>query len=261
MTICVTTSFRPSSSQESQAQELAESLGAIYKERRKESLKRLMGSGTGILVVYKDKLVFQDDKGEALTFHPDTAMLRLKAAHDPLRELVGTPQKTVLDTTMGLASDSIVIAAAGHDVTAVESELIPYTLVSMGLKNYSSSNEDLTVAMRSIKTVHSDNLAYLKSQPDQAFDVIYCDPMFRHSIKEAHNLSGLASLANLTPMSSELLAEMKRVAREKIIIKAHFKDDVFEKYGFKRLVRPNQKFHYGVIELFPHLSSQVQQVH
>ena len=37
MTICVTTSFRPSSSQESQAKELAESLEASYKERRKES--------------------------------------------------------------------------------------------------------------------------------------------------------------------------------------------------------------------------------
>jgi hypothetical protein len=45
------------------------------------------------------------------------------------------------------------------------------------------------------------------------------------------------------------LREAKRVARKKIIIKAHFRDKVFEIYGFKQFVRPNQKFHYGVIEI------------
>ena len=41
----------------------------------------------------------------------------------------------------------------------------------------------------------------------------------------------------------------KRVAREKIIIKAHFRDTVFEELGFERQIRPNQKLHYGVMDL------------
>ena len=36
---------------------------------------------------------------------------------------------------------------------------------------------------------------------------------------------------------------------KKIIIKAHFRDTVFEELGFERQVRPNQKLHYGVLEL------------
>ncbi|MCS4488304.1 class I SAM-dependent methyltransferase [Streptococcus sp. SQ9-PEA] len=236
--------------QEKQAKSLAERLKVAYKERRKESLKRLMWDCDGILVVYKDKVVFQGINGEVLFFHPDTAMIRVKSHHDPLWNLIGSTKKTVLDTTMGLASDSIVMAAAGHDVTAIESEEIPYILVSLGLKNYQSSNSQLNVAMRSIKTIHEDNLIFLKSQSDHHFDVVYCDPMFRYEIREADNLAGLASLANPSPLTTELLAEMKRVAKEKVIIKAHFKDDVFEKYGFKRFVRPNQKFHYGVIDIF-----------
>ena len=41
----------------------------------------------------------------------------------------------------------------------------------------------------------------------------------------------------------------KRVARQKIIIKAHFRDTVFEELGFERQIRPNQKLHYGVMDL------------
>ncbi|MGZ7144944.1 class I SAM-dependent methyltransferase, partial [Streptococcus pyogenes] len=43
--------------------------------------------------------------------------------------------------------------------------------------------------------------------------------------------------------------ECKRVARRKIILKAHFRDTVFEDFGFTRQVRPYQKFHFGEIIL------------
>ena len=67
--------------------------------------------------------------------------------------------------------------------------------------------------------------------------------------EESKNLDGLRQYANVTAFSEELLQETKRVARKKIIIKAHFRDDVFERYGFEHLIRKNQKFHYGVIEI------------
>ena len=50
-------------------------------------------------------------------------------------------------------------------------------------------------------------------------------------------------------LAEEWLNEAKRVAREKIIIKAHFRDTVFEELGFERQVRPNQKLHYGLMDL------------
>ena len=34
-----------------------------------------------------------------------------------------------------------------------------------------------------------------------------------------------------------------------IIIKAHFKDNVFEKYNFTRIIRKNTKFHFGFLDI------------
>lgn len=53
----------------------------------------------------------------------------------------------------------------------------------------------------------------------------------------------------LYAVSDEFLEEAFRVGRKKIIIKAHFKDDTFEKYNFTRIVRKNTKFHYGFINI------------
>lgn len=164
-------------------------------------------------------------------------------------DLLGMDSLKVLDTTMGLASDSIVMSHAGHDVTAIESNSLIHFIVSEGLKNYQSNSESLNQAMRSIKTICAESLAYLKKLPNDSFDIVYCDPMFSERIEESKNLDGLRQYANVTAFSEELLQETKRVARKKIIIKAHFRDDVFEKYGFEHLIRKNQKFHYGVIEI------------
>ena len=103
--------------------------------------------------------------------------------------------------------------------------------------------------MRSIKTYCVDNITYMKSLPDKSFDVVYCDPMFSDRISESKNLDGLRQFANPSLLSDEFLKEARRVAIKSLIIKAHFRDDVFEKFGFKRIVRPNQKFHYGIMEL------------
>lgn len=202
-----------------------------------------------MLLVYETKLCLVNQDGSELVFHPDTAMLRIKSSHDALSDLLGKEPLRILDTTMGLASDSIVMAYAGHDVTAVESNLMIHFIVSEGLKSYQSGSDALNKAMRSIKTVCAENLAYLKELPNDSFDVVYCDPMFSERITESKNLDGLRQYANNKAFSEEFLKEAKRVARKKIIIKAHFRDEVFEKYGFKQFVRPNQKFHYGVIEI------------
>ena len=103
--------------------------------------------------------------------------------------------------------------------------------------------------MRSIKAIKSESLSFLKVQADNSFDIIYADPMFSEIIKESENLEAIKPLANGSRLTEEWLKEAKRVAREKIIIKAHFRDTVFEELGFERQVRPNQKLHYGVMDV------------
>lgn len=245
----ITTSLRENEALIAQAKALATELGVPYQARRKRSLTKCLAEFGPFYLLYKDRLSFVNADGSELTFHPDTAVLRIKAPRDTLRDLVGQPSQTVLDTTMGLASDSLVLAVAGHRVTSLESQETIFEIVSRGLANYQSEDRVLNLAMRSIRPIHTDSLAFLKTQNDNSFDVIYLDPMFSEAITESQNLDGLKPLANPSQLTQEWLDQAKRVAREKVIIKAHFRDPVFERFGFERQVRPNQKLHYGVIQL------------
>ncbi|MBF0777771.1 class I SAM-dependent methyltransferase [Streptococcus cuniculi] len=242
----VTTSFGMDKELVARAKALARLFGVAYVERRKDSVKKLQERYGHVLVLYQDKLVFEQLGGERLFFHPDTALLRIKSGRDPLLELIGEGPKRICDCTMGLASDSIVMASAGHQVTAIESSRLIAFLVSQGLQELDTGNEAVNSAMRSIEVIEMDSLSFLRRQPSQSFDIVYFDPMFSETIRESQNLAGLAGLANPSRLTEELLEEAKRVARKKIILKAHFRDRIFEDLGFSRLVRPNQKFHYGI---------------
>ncbi|MGT2963901.1 class I SAM-dependent methyltransferase [Streptococcus acidominimus] len=242
----VTTSLGMDEQLVARAKALAQSFGVAYVARQKVSIKKLQTQYGHILVLYQDKMVFEQLGGERLFFHPDTALLRIKSNRDPLLELLGESPKRICDCTMGLASDSIVMASAGHQVTAVESASLIAFIVSQGLKEFDTGNSQVNAAMRSIEVVETESLSFLRQQPSQSFDILYFDPMFSEAISESQNLSGLTALANPARLTEELLLEAKRVVREKIILKAHFRDPIFEELGFTRLVRPNQKFHYGV---------------
>ncbi|HFI0230894.1 TPA: class I SAM-dependent methyltransferase [Streptococcus suis] len=249
MKVIVTTSLGMDEHLVQKAKNLAKELGFAYCDRRKQAVKVFLKQADAVLVVYKDRLVIEQKEGQKLFFHPDTAMLRIKSGRDPLLELVGEGRKSILDCTMGLASDSIVLASAGHHVTALESSQLIHFIVSLGLQKFDCGKSEVNQAMRSIQTLWTDSLTYLKEQADQSVDVIYLDPMFSQEITESDNLDGLKPFANFAALSVEFLSECRRVARNKIIIKAHFRDKVFEEFGFIRHVRPNQKFHYGEIIL------------
>ncbi|HEL2044911.1 TPA: class I SAM-dependent methyltransferase [Streptococcus suis] len=231
------------------ARRIASELGIEYKERKKQSVGKMLGTYEAVLVLYKDKLILEQRGGQVLFFHPDTAMLRINSGRDPLLELLGKEKQSIIDCTMGLGSDSIVLASAGHRVTALESSKLVHFIVSRGLQDFDSGLQEVNRAMKSIQTIWTDSLTYLKGQIDKSVDVIYFDPMFSEEIKESQNLSGLSTLADRSRLTEEIVSEAKRVARKKLIIKAHFRDQVFEEFGFKRHVRPNQKFHYGEIIL------------
>lgn len=244
----ITTSLRENEELIARSQALALDLGADYQPRRKLSLAKCLERFGPFYLLYKDRLSFINANASELTFHPDTAALRIKAPHDALVSLLGKSPKTILDTTMGLASDSLVMAAVGNQVTALESQDVIFQVVSLGLASY-QTDKQLEKAMRSIKAIKSDSLSFLKAQADNSFDIIYADPMFSETIKESENLEAIKPLANGSRLTEEWLNEAKRVAKERIIIKAHFRDTVFEELGFERQVRPNQKLHYGVLEL------------
>lgn len=250
MKIQVTTSLAMNEQVVQRAQQIARQLNVAYVERQKKSIGQLLKETSFLVVVYKEKMVVESASG-SFFFHPDTAILRIKASRDPLLDLVGSPRQRILDCTMGLATDSLVLASAGHSVTALESSALIHLIVSQGLAQTDCRHARIQSAMQSLRTICTDSLSFLRRAETHSYDVVYFDPMFVEAIPESQNLAGLTPLANNQGLSEDLLQEAKRVARKKIILKGHFRDTSFERLGFKRLVRPNQKFHYGEMVLTP----------
>lgn len=246
--IIVTTSVKTTDELIDLAKKHAANLELGFYYRNKKTIKELLKHFDGVLVIYKNKISYFENDHE-LFFHLDTTALKLKNNdNEPLTELIPYPS-TVLDCTMGLASDSILLSYYGNKVTALEKNKIIHYIVNNGLKNYSANNNKILSAMRSITTYNIDCIKFLKKCEDNSFDFIYFDPMFSHNIKESTNLSGIEALADFNFPTELFLEEARRVAKNKIIVKAHFKDNIFEKYNFKRLIRKNTKFHYGFIDI------------
>lgn len=246
--IIVTTSVKTSDDLIKLAQKHATNLELKFYYRNKRTIKELLTIFDGILVIYKNKISYFENDTE-LFFHLDTTALKLKNSdNEPLNELIPNPC-TVLDCTMGLASDSIILSYYGNSVTALEKDKIIHYIVNNGLKNYHVTDDKISTAMKSISTHNIDSLSYLKNCKEDSFDVIYFDPMFSHNIKESTNLSGIENLADYNFPTKLFLEEARRVAKKRIIVKAHFRDNIFEKYNFNRIIRKNTKFHYGYIDI------------
>lgn len=234
---------------EEKAKRVAEYFECQYVDRKRLTVKELIERFKEIIIVYKEKLVYINENNEELFFHLDTAMLRIKNNSEPLLKIIEGDSQEILDATMGLARDSVILSYYGHKIVALEANKVIHYIVSQGLKEFDSGREDVNEAMRNIKTYNISNIDYLKEQDDNSVDYIYIDPMFVYKIKDSNNISIFDTLACQDSISGELMFEMKRVARKRIILKAHKADKIFEKYNFKVSERAGAKFFYGYIDL------------
>ena len=137
--IIVTTSVKTSDELIEVAKKHALNLELDFHFRNKKTIKELLSHFDGVLVIYKNKISYFENNSE-LFFHLDTTALKLKNNdNEPLTELIPQLSK-VLDCTMGLASDSILLSYYGNKVTALEKNKIIHYIVSNGLKNYIASD-------------------------------------------------------------------------------------------------------------------------
>ena len=97
---------------------------------------------------------------------------------------------------------------------------------------------------------NQDYLSYLKAQPDNSFDIVYFDPMFRHALLDSKNLSPLRQLADNDPVSLEAINEAKRVAKYRVVFKENSRSLEFARLGFEKIcgvkIRPNSLWCYGI---------------
>ena len=239
------------------AQKLSAELHIDYVERHKESVGKLMEKHgvAAVLVAYPNELKLNSNAGE-MFFHPNMSQLRVKnlrkGEKDHMSEAMGLHEgMSVLDCTLGFGSDAIVasfgVGETGR-VVGVESSSLIAAVTGYGLQHFLPGNYPLYAAMRKIEVVNMDYLDYLREQPDNSYDVVYFDPMFRKPLTASSGISPLRGVANHAALSVEAVEEAMRVARSRVVMKEANGSNEFARLGFEQIMGGKySKVHYGVI--------------
>lgn len=255
----ITTGFDPIPEIVQRARALAEHTGTKFIPRGKLSVRRLVEryGDEDILVILQEAVRLITPGTPPMEFHPSMGFVRakriLKGEPDAMLEAARMePGDSVLDCTAGLGSDSLLFAVLGGEgstVTALESSLPLYALLSEGMKHYTSGQAKVNEALRRIRVVHSEHLEYLRGLPDKSVDIVYFDPMFRVPLMDSSAISPLRQFANTSALSEETVAEALRVARKTVLLKEKALSGEFNRLGFTELLRGSAKISYGVIHI------------
>lgn len=259
--IFVTTSQRPTPALKLRAAEIADELGCPVEPRGKDGLEKLFArrpdAGRTVIVASERwELISRD--GWRFFHHPNLAAIRLKNVLGGKRDLLLEaaqlqPGDQVLDATLGLGSEATLCAWAVGDTGAVHGiEAIPAmgVVVRNGLAHTRTASPTLNAAMRRIKVVHlGHHLEFLKTCPDDSYDVICFDPFFDVSLNPTENLSGLRAFGDHAPLLPETLIQAWRVARKRIVVKTERFSSLLDTLEISERVTSRQsKLVYGVIE-------------
>ncbi|MGF2616772.1 hypothetical protein FZC84_03095 [Rossellomorea vietnamensis] len=255
----VTTAGRTNNEMIEKAKKVADELGLSYIHREKKTVKGLRERyGEDILVVGKERLeLFSADSDLPFFFHPNSASFRmkrmLKGQKDTFIEAAGLKEgMSLLDCTLGMASDSIIAShAVGREgkVKGIEASRAISYVIEKGLKTWDSGVVEMDAAMKRITVVNDDAVNYLRSLQDNSYDVVYFDPMFEEPIEDSAGISPLRKWAVYNPIDLESVEEAIRVAKIKVILKEHYNSPLFTELGFQVDKRPSAKFHYGFINV------------
>ena len=131
----------------------------------------------------------------------------------------GFTSPTVVDATAGLGRDAFVLASLGARVTLLERSPIAYALLDDALRRaHTSEVADIAARM----TLHvGDAVTYLEALSELP-DVIYLDPMYPHTNKQAlqkKEMQLFRQLVGADEDAAELLAAARRVALERVVVK------------------------------------------
>ena len=205
------------------AQEAARAWGLPYVPRPDAPLSSLLASVAPALLVFSTDGVALWDREGSFSFHAGIAHLRIKrldagVLEDTLVRLAEfSPGESVLDCTLGLAQDALVAArAVGPQgrVVGLEKSLALFAVVSEGLKVHPPGPRSCRV-----EPLHADAADFLSAQPDGAFDCVLFDPMFGRPRKSQPSFEVLRRFADHTPLSPQVLAQARRVARRVVVVK------------------------------------------
>lgn len=252
----VTTAGRPDEASNALAQAACEALSLRFEPRKKRSVAKMADVlQANVIVAGKNRYEYYPYGATApFFFHPNSAAFRLKRVargeSEPL--LLACDLRagdSFLDCTLGMGADSMLAAyavGASGRIVGLEANANIAFIVSRGMQAYDTTELPLTAVMRQIEVVQSEALAFLRTQPDNSFDVVYMDPMFEEVIEESNNFKALRDAGEHIALSAEWVREAKRVAKRRVVLKAHYESQWFELYNCVQERRQTAKFHYGV---------------
>jgi len=254
----VTTAGRPDDVSMALAAFACNELEASFELRKKRSIRKISEElQAHVIVAGKNRFEYYAfGANEPFFFHPNSAAFRLKrVARGEAEPFLEAAQLVIgdslIDCTLGLAADAMLAAyTVGEEGRVVGLETNPNVafIVKQGMHTYDTSELPLTACMRRIEVIQAEATRYLKNLPDKSFDVVYMDPMFEEIIGEANNFEALRRAGEHASLTDEWVREAKRVAKKRVVLKAHFRSEWFAKYQFQRYERLTAKFHYGVID-------------
>ncbi len=259
MNIVVTTVQNPTGDVEKLARQIAASLNMPFVARSKNSLAAIKEwHGVSDLLVVTTKGPVAHTPGGEFFFHLNMSELRIKnlinGKHDHMVAAMDLkPGMTVLDCTLGLATDAIVASfIVGNDgkVRGVESSPLIAVITQYGLQNFTCDDEYINRALRNIRVENMDYYQYLVALSSASFDVVYFDPMFRQPIYSSSNLKPLRYLADSRPLSKEIIREACRVAKKRVVVKEGRDSKEFERLGITIMAGGKySSIRYGIINI------------
>lgn len=267
MNIIVSTPHRDTGSDSLLKEFLADSGFAFYPRERRSLDKLARDYSADAVIIWQEQGPFLYREGEKFFFHPSMAKVRLGAYRkqstiDPLVKVCRLePDFSFLDCTMGLGADVIVASyfLPRGLVVGLESSPAIAQVVKWGMKMYQADSDWLQEAIRRVQVLNYDHYNYLRNLPDDSFDVVYFDPMFRSPVLKSAAISPLRLLANHDSLSIEVIAEACRVARRRVVVKERHGSPEFERLGIYEIIGGHHStLAYGVINTGPGFSERRQ---
>lgn len=258
MKTIVTTAGRPTDNTIQLAKDAGNQLNIPYIDRQKRTVTQLQKQyESDVLVATKSRWEYYGvHSDQPFFFHPSSAMFRLKRlARGEDDTLIDACQlvegDSFLDCTLGYASDSLVAAfvvGEAGKVVGCEASKVQAFILQEAFHGDRTDHQEYFSLMKKIEVISSDAVSFLKTQKDSSFDVVYMDPMFEETILESGNINPLRHVGRMDVLTEEWVFEAKRVAKKRVVLKAHYQSTWFNDFHFNQIVRKNTKFHYGYID-------------
>lgn len=244
----LTTSQKSNEVIQEEAKALASSMHMTYIKRGKTSIPALFGKYQCeyIAVLAGSGLTIHFPENQQHTFHLSMAQLRIlrieRGEGDHLVNAVQTildrkglhegETFTFIDSTIGLASDSIIVSYAfpNAQIQGLEGSFPIWLATSYGLEHYIHNDQTVTNALRRITIKYATFEKYLPKLPDNSIDIIYFDPMFEVPVEESPQFKPLRGHTVESHIDDKIMAQAMRVATYGVIIKERPFSSVFQNY-------------------------------